>query len=260
MITVKQFWQFVLCYFAFFAVMLITVFTFGRASVTNARDYSEDELFRLEIETIQARNEDPFFALMPQLDYTDFTDLIQRGQPNLVVRVTLTERLACTVYDPFGYYTNEWLGVTEWGADYPQAALYICTPYDCKIEEILIGDTEIFKEGDHFRFYAPYGIIDNCGVRYDGCPIFSEKRDYILFFSVLDVTGVGRWYDLTHPSAAVEIMAEDERTFYSLTEKGDALFNYVGFDVEELQEQLKRLYEETPYPLDIPSITPINPK
>ncbi|MBQ8577331.1 MAG: hypothetical protein IJ449_05105 [Clostridia bacterium] len=258
--TIRKFWLAFFTYFAFFAIMILCAFTFGQASMLDTSGMSEDELFQLDMKTVKATDQAPFFALMNQTEYEDFADLVQNGQPNLVVRVTLEDRKSCRVYDPFGQYTNADLYNIEPGASISAASLYLCTPYEAKIEEVLLGDPEQFKEGDTFTFYAPYGMYGDFAVRYEGCPMFSEGREYFLFFSVLDVNGVGRWFDLTHPSAAAEVMIEDERTFYSMTEAGDRLFDAVGYDCEELVEQVAELYAEAEYPLDIPSLTPISTK
>ena len=256
--TIRKFWIGFTFYLAFFAVMVLCAFTFGQASTFDSSDYSEEELFVLDIRTLPAWNEAPFFALMPQQSYESFGDLIQRGQPNLVIRASFTERSSCRVYDPFGQYTTADLHKVSPGAKMSAAALYICTPYDVKIEEVLLGDSEQFKEGDHFTFYAPYGIVGENAIRYDDTPIFSAGREYLLFFSVMDVEGVGRWYDLTHPSSAGEIMIEDERTFSSMSYAGNDLFEDTMFDCETLTEELWELYAENPYPLTIPSLTPVN--
>lgn len=255
--TIRQFWLAFFTYVAFFAVMVLCAFTFGQASTFDPSGYTADELFRLDIETLPVRDETPFFALMPQQEYESFDDLIQRGQPNLVVRVTFERRGTCRVYDPFGLYTNADLKNIPWGMTYSYASLYICTPYEAKIEEVLLGDQTLFPEGDSFTFWAPYGIVGGDAVRYADTPLFSEGYEYILFLSVLDVEGVGRWYDLTHPSAAVEIMALDERSFSSMSYAGNALFDATEYDTETLGELLGALYAENPYPLTVPSITPV---
>ena len=72
-------------------------------------------------------------------------------------------------------------------------------------------------------FYAPYGVIDDFHIRYEDTPIYMAGREYILFFSVVDIEGVGRWYDLVHPSAAVEITLADTRTFSAMSRAGDAM-------------------------------------
>jgi len=74
---------------------------------------------------------------------------------------------------------------------------------------------------------------------------------------VLDVEGVGRWYDLTHPSSAVEIMVLDERTFSSMSYAGNTLFDATDYDTETLTERLRALYAENPYALSVPMISPI---
>ena len=70
--TIRQFWLSFFTYFAFFAVMVLCAFTFGQASTFDPSGFTEDELFRLDIETIPARNEVPFFALLPQQDLSGF--------------------------------------------------------------------------------------------------------------------------------------------------------------------------------------------
>jgi len=255
--TIRNFWLAFFTYVAFFAAMVLCAFTFGQASSFDPSNYSEDELFRLDIETIKARNEVPFFAVMPQQEYESFDDLVLRGQPNLVVRVTLEERGKCRVYDPTGSYDNADLNHIPPGAKIPPASLYICTPYEAKIEEVLLGDESQFPEGDYFTFWAPYGMVGSDAVRYADTPIFSEDYEYILFLSVLDVEGVGRWYDLTHPSSAVEIMVLDERTFSSMSYAGNTLFDATDYDTETLTERLRALYAENPYALSVPMISPI---
>ena len=95
-------------------------------------------------------------------------------------------------------------------------------------------------------------------MRYEDTPIFTAGREYFLFFSVLDVSGVGRWFDLTHPSAAAQIMIEDERTFNAMSFRGADLFDDTGYDSEDLYTMVKTLYEESPYSLEIPKITPVS--
>ncbi|MBQ7301576.1 MAG: hypothetical protein IJW77_17250 [Clostridia bacterium] len=256
--TIRSFWLAFFTYVTFFAVMVLCAFTFGRATTFDASGYTKEELFLLDVQTIPARNETPFFALMPQKEYGSFEELITAGQPNLVVHVSFERRGVCRVYDPFGEYTNTDLHTRHPMADISPAALYICTPYQAKIEEILLGDETVFSEGDTFTFWAPYGMVGESAVRYADTPIFSAEREYILFFSVLDVAGVGRWYDLVHPSAAVEIMIEDERTFSSMSYAGNDLFDATGYDVEDMTDLLAALYEGHPYALNIPMITPVN--
>ena len=255
--TNRNFWLGFFTYFAFFAVMVLCAFTFGQASTFDPSGFTEDELFRLDIETVPARNEVPFFALLPQQEYESFEDLIKRGQPNLVVRVTLEERGRCRVYDPTGTYDNTDLFRSKTPGAVCPASLYICSPYEAKIEEVLLGDETMFPEGDYFTFWAPYGMGGEHAVRYADTPLFWEEFEYIMFFSVLDIEGVGRWYDLTHPSSAVEIMPLDERTFSSLSYAGNRLFDATDYDTETLEERLRALYGENPYPLDVPKIAPI---
>ena len=255
--TIRNFWLAFFTYFAFFAVMVLCAFTFGQASTFDPSGFTEDELFRLDIETIPARNEVPFFALLPQQEYESFEDLIKRGQPNLVVRVTLEERGRCRVYDPTGTYDNTDLFRSKTPGAVCPASLYICTPYEAKIEEVLLGDETMFPEGDYFTFWAPYGMVGEHAVRYADTPLFWEEFEYIMFFSVLDIEGVGRWFDLTHPSSAVEIMPLDERTVSSLSYAGNRLFDATDYDTEKLVERLRALYGENPYPLDVPKIAPV---
>ncbi len=255
--TIRTFWLAFFTYVAFFAVMILCAFTFGQASTFDPSGYTEDELFRLDVETIPARSEVPFFALMPQQEYESFEDLILRGQPNLVVRVTFEERGRCRVYDPMGYYDNADLAKKAAPGAVSPASLYICTPYEAKIEEVLLGDETLFPEGDYFTFWAPYGMVGDDAVRYADTPLYWEEFEYIMFFSVLDVEGVGRWYDLTHPSSAVEIMPLDERTFSSLSYAGNRLFDATEYDTETLEELLLSLYQGNPYALSVPSITPV---
>ncbi|MBQ7983610.1 MAG: hypothetical protein IJ302_08570 [Clostridia bacterium] len=285
MISPRQFFEFVLVYISFFGIMLLAVFTIGRGSTMAAGQLSRSELYVMEIESLIPR---PYYSLLPKGDYDSFSSLISSGTPNLVVRVTFEERQDATVYDPYGYYTDETLestlsgvktlldrnkkhnGETEpvdtsvygWKNDaaYAKAeaiALYISTPYEAKVEEVLLGNC--LQVGDSFTFYAPYGIIGDFYARYEDCPIFSEGREYILFFSVVDVTDVGRWYDLVHPAAAVEILQEDNRTFASIARAGDAMFYETEYDCETLTELLTAQYTENPYPLTIPEISPVAP-
>lgn len=250
--TIRKFWFGFFLYFSFFAVMVLCAFTFGRSSTFDPSGYSKEELYMLDIQTLPARSEAPFFALMPQKEYGSFEELIKQGQPNLIIRAKLTDRGGTRVYDPFGYYNTASLNALN------AAFLYICTPYTVKIEEVIIGDMEQFHEGDTFTFFAPYGGIGDFAVRYEDTPIFCAGREYFLFFSVLDVNGVGRWFDLTHPSAAAQIMLEDERTFHAMSYRGAELFDDTGYDSEDLCERTAALYEEVQYPLNIPQITPVD--
>lgn len=257
--TIRNFWIAFATYVSFFAIMVLCAFTFGQVSIAMSNRFSEEELFLRDVMKITPMEQAPFFALMPQPEYTDFTELVQSGQPNLVIHATITERKPCTVFDPFGFYNNKSLNIILPGEEKPKAEFYICTPYQVTINEVLLGDKTLFGEGDTFTFYAPYGMVDNYAVRYEDCPLFTVNRDYILFFSVLDITGVGRWFDLTHPSSALEIMLEDSNTLLSMTENGYALYEETHFDIEYLYRTLAKRYEEKPYPLDIPTITPMNP-
>ena len=63
---------------------------------------------------------------------------------------------------------------------------------------------------------------------------------------------------MTHPSAAAQIMIEDERTFNAMSYKGAALFDDTGYDSEDLYTMVKALYEESPYSLEVPRITPMD--
>ena len=253
--TIRKFWFAFSVYTVFFAAMVLCAHVFGWTSVFTSTGMEEDERFRLEIEQIPARSEAPFFALMKQSEYDTIDDMMRAEWPNLIVRVTLTERGNSTVYDPFGEYSDKHLGGQE------AAALYICTPYEARIEEVIIGDPEQFLEGDSFLFYAPYGSVYEYSVRYADTPIFSLGREYIMFFSVLDVETIGRWFDLTHPSAVAEIMVEDERTFNAMTDSGIKLFDGTGSDVETLAEHVRALYADCPYQWQrIPMVTPIGSK
>lgn len=243
--TVRKFWFAFIAFAASFAAMVLCAHVFGWTSVVTSSGAEEDERFRLEIEQIPARKETPFFALMPQDEYENFEDMIRAGMPELVVRVLLTERGDCTVYDPFGAYSDRDLGSND------AANLYICTPYEAKIEEVLLGDPKQYQKGDEFIIYAPYGKVRNHAVRYEDTPIFSVGREYILFFSPFDIYMVGRWHNLIHSSAAVEIMEEDAQTFTAMTEAGFRLFEATGFDTKCLAALLKSLYEENPYSLYI---------
>ncbi len=288
MISPRQFFEFVMVYIGFFACMLIAVFTFGRASTGSAYDLSPEERYVLEIEALEIK---PFFSLMPKGEYPDFESLIKQGTPNLIVRVTLEDRDDATVYDPHGYYNDKILkdaatsaktllnrtrtrqknkeletddsNIYRWNDDpaYEQVekiSHYISTPYTAHVEEILLGDA--LKPGDEFTFYAPYGIIDDFYVRYEDCPIFMAGREYILFFSVVEIDGIGRWYDLTHPSAACEILLEDSRSFASMSRAGDEMFSMTAGDCDRLATLLHSYYEENPYACDIPVLPRMKPK
>lgn len=285
MISPRAFFEFVLVYIGFFACMLIAVFTVGRASTMPDVSLTAEEKYVMEIEAL---NPIPYFSLMAKGTYEDFASLIKRGTPNLVVRVTFEDRDDATVYDPHGYYSDATLTsavnsakvllkrtnkqnpenetddghIYGWRDDpaYEQAelmSLYISTPYRAHVEEILLGDS--LKPGDEFTFYAPYGIVDDFYVRYEDCPIFMEGREYILFFSVVDIEGVGRWYDLVHPAAACEILPEDTRTFSSMARAGDAMFADTGWDCETLAALLAACYAENPYETDIPILPRMKP-
>ena len=69
---------------------------------------------------------------------------------------------------------------------------------------------------------------------------------------MIDVYMVGRWHNLVHSSAAVEIMEEDPRTFTAMTDAGIRLFEATGFDTDRLAQMLTALYEEIPYSLHVP--------
>jgi len=253
--TFRKFWFMFSSFAVLIAAMVICAYTFGWTSVFTSSGAEEDERFQLEIEQIPARSEAPFFALTDQWEYESLDDMICTDWPNLVVRVLMTGRGDSTVYDPFGEYSDSDLGRSD------AAELYICTPYEAKITEVIIGDGKQFFEGDTFLFYAPYGKIRNHAVRYDDTPIFSLGREYIMFFSVADVYMVGRWFDLTHPSAVVEIMEEDERTYRTMTEHGVMLFDGMENDVETLTEHVRALYVNYPYHwLRVPMLTPITSK
>ncbi len=252
--SLRAYWTAFITYVAFFGIMVLCAFTFGRASTTGTFGMSKDELYIMDIMTIDGWNDAPYFALMPQAEFEDLTDLMVRGQPNLIVRVRFEERYACEVYDPFGFYDEGYLGDPNYAAH-----LYIATPYQCKIEEVWLGDWETYQAGDDFTFYAPYGIVETYGIRYDDCPFFEVGHEYIMFFSLLDVNGVGRWFDLTHPSAVCEIMPEDERTLIAPTNDATRMFRAAGYDVETLQTMINDIYAIELYPTDVPSLAPVSP-
>lgn len=252
--SLRAYWTAFFTYIAFFGIMLLCAFTFGKASMSGTFGMSKDELYLMEVMTIDVWDDVPYFALMPQTDYDDLDALMAEGQPNLIVRVKIEDRLPCEVYDPFGFYDEGYLGDPNFAA-----YLYIATPYKVKIEEVYLGDTEMFPEGNDFTFYAPYGIIGNYGIRYEDCPFFQTGHEYILFFSLLDVTGVGLWYDLAHPSAVCEIMPEDERTFIAQTNDATRIFRETGYDVETLKTMIEDIYAKELYPTDIPSLKPQTP-
>ncbi|MBQ7301577.1 MAG: hypothetical protein IJW77_17255 [Clostridia bacterium] len=287
MISPRQFFEFVLVYIGFFACMLIAVFTFGRASTMSGAHLTEEERYVMEIEALEPT---PYFSLMPKGNYSDFESLIKHGTPNLVVRVTLEDRDDAEVYDPHGYYTTDLLedaadnaeallrrtrtrqknkeletddgGLYGWNDNAAYEAVekvsfYIATPYTAHVEEILLGDA--VKIGDEFTFYAPYGIIDDFYIRYEDCPIYMAGREYILFFSLVDVEGIGRWYDLVHPSAAGEIMIEDNRTFLAMSRAGETMFADTGYDCETLAGLLSEYYTEYPYDISIPTLPRMKP-
>ncbi len=283
--TIRNFWLAFFTYVLFFGVMVACAFLFGRTSTMPGRNLTAEERYIMEIESLPIR---PYFSLMPKGNYEYFEALIKHGTPNLVVRVTLEKRGDAVVYDPHGYYTTDMLGETNeavqvlldrqknenpendagdghvygwWGdAAYEHVqkiAFYISTPYTAHVEEILLGDS--LAPGDEFTFYAPYGIIDDFHIRYEDTPIFSAGREYILFFSVVDIENVGRWYDLVHPSAAVEITLADTRTFSAMSRAGDAMFADTGWDCDTLKSLLAEYYEEYPYPVDIPVLPRMKP-
>ena len=283
--TIKQFWLGFFTYFAFFAVMVLCAFTFGRTSTMPGNHLTAEERYVMEIEALPVR---PYFSLMPKGTYPDFESLIKHGTPNLIVCVTLEDREDALVYDPHGYYTTESLdsanvGVQSlldrknkenpendtddghvwgwWGdAAYEpvqKVSYYISTPYTAHVEEVLLGDC--LAAGDEFTFYAPYGIIDDFYIRYEDCPIYSAGREYILFFSVIDIEAVGRWYDLVHPSAAVEITLADERTFSAMSRAGDTMFADTGWDFDTVKSLIAEYYTEYPYPIDIPVLPRMKP-
>ena len=283
--TIRTFWLAFFTYTAFFAVMVLCAFLFGRTSAMPGRQLTPEERYVMEIEALPIR---PYFSLMPKGTYPDFESLVKHGTPNLIVRVTLEDRQDAVVYDPYGYYTTEMLGETNegiqkllerqknknpenetddghvyswWGdAAYEpvqKISLYISTPYTAHVEEVLLGNC--LSMGDEFTFYAPYGIIDDFYIRYEDCPIFSAGREYILFFSVVDIEDVGRWYDLVHPSAAVEITLADTRTFSAMSRAGDTIFADTGWDFDTVKGLISEYYTEYPYPLEIPVLSRMQP-
>ena len=283
--TIRNFWLAFFTYVLFFGAMVACAFLFGRTSTMPGGNLTPEERYVMEIESLPIR---PYFSLMPKGRYDYFEALVKYGTPNLVVRVTLEEREDATVYDPHGYYTTEMLGETNeavqvlldrqkdenpenetddghvfgwWGdAAYEpvqKISFYISTPYRAYVEEVLLGDC--LATGDEFMFYAPYGVIDDFQIRYEDTPIYMAGREYILFFSVVDIEGVGRWYDLVHPSAAVEITLADTRTFSAMSRAGDAMFADTGWDFDTMKGMLTEYYTEYPYPTDIPVLPRMRP-
>ena len=249
--TIRKFWFGFFTYFTLFAAMVLCAFLFGRSTTAgNASGYKE-EAFAVRINAIPPRVEAPFFALRPQREYTSFEEMMRIGQPNLIVRATLTRRLDCPVYDPHGIYSDASLGKS--GVD-----LYLCTPYEVKIEEVLLGYQYLWAPGDTFTFYAPYGFLNGYAVRYADTPIFTVGREYYLFFSVVEVRDIGLWYDLVHPSAVALVMAEDMRTFSALTEAGARLFDDTEYDSETLADRIYQITNEFPYSINVPVITPMD--
>ena len=285
--TIRTFWLAFLTYFGFFAVMVLCAFTFGQISAAPSSRMTAEERYVMEIEALEVT---PFFSLMPKGSYPDLESLIKHGTPNLIVRVTFEDRGDATVYDPHGYYNDDTFadavaavkGDPAWKDRHPthlsreesdgsifkwkddpvfekveNMSLYISTPYEAHVEEVLLGDA--VTVGDEFTFYAPYGIIDDFYIRYADCPIFMEGREYILFFSIVDVEGVGLWYDLVHPSAACEILIEDTRTFATMSRAGDAMFDDAFSDCDTLANLIAEYYEENPYGFDIPTFARMQP-
>ena len=283
--TIRNFWLAFFTYVTFFAVMVLCAFLFGRTSTMPGSNLSPEERHVMEIESLTPR---PYFSLMPKGNYAEFEALIKHGTPNLIVRVTLEAREDAVVYDPHGYYTTDSLydandGVQTlldrknkenpenetddghiygwWGdAAYEpvqKVSFYISTPYRAHVEEVILGDC--LAAGDEFTFYAPYGIIDDFSIRYEDTPIYSAGREYVLFFSVTDIAEVGRWYDLVHPSSAVEITLADTRTFAALSRAGDAMFADTGWDYDTMRQMVAAFYEEYPYDIDIPELPRMRP-
>ncbi|MBE6659620.1 MAG: hypothetical protein E7604_14410 [Ruminococcaceae bacterium] len=283
--TIRRFWKFSLICMGILSVTVICAITVGRHSTMPGRHLTEEERYIFEIESLTPQ---PYFSLRHKGTYPDYETLIKYGKPNLIVRVTLEERGDAAVYDPHGYYTTEMLGETNdevqklldrqrdenpenetddghvygwWGdAAYEHVqkiAYYISTPYTAHVEEVIHGDC--LSVGDEFLFYAPYGIIGDFHIRYEDTPIYMAGREYILFFSVVDIEGVGRWYDLVHPSAAVEITLADTRTFSAMSRAGDAMFADTGWDCDTLKSLLSEYYTEYPYPIEIPVLPRMRP-
>ncbi len=283
--TIRRFWRLCLLFAAILTLTVICVVTFGFRSTLPGSNLTEEERYLFDIESLTPQ---PYFSLRHKGTYPYFEALIKYGKPNLIVRVTLESRGDALVYDPHGYYTTDMLGETNaevqklldrqknenpenetddghvygwWGdAAYEHVqkiAYYISTPYTAHVEEVIHGDC--LAIGDEFTFLAPYGIIDDFYVRYEDCPIFSAGREYVLFFSVVDIEGVGRWYDLTHPSAAVEITLADTRTFSAMSAAGDAMFADTGWDYDTLKQLFSEYYTEYPYASDIPVLPRMMP-
>ncbi len=283
--TIRSFWFAFFTYVTFFAVMILCAFTFGQASTPYGGNLTIEEQYVLMIESLETT---PFFSLMPKGDYPDFESLIKQGTPNLIVRVTLEERMDALVYDPHGCYNDQMLEdaalavknnprfkhkafpeheaadghVYSWNDDvaYEKAeniSFYISTPYIAHVEDVLLGDA--IDIGEEFTFYAPYGIIGDFYIRYDDCPIFMAGREYVLFFSIVDIEETGRWYDLVHPAAACEITIEDPQMFSDMSFAGEAMFSEAGWDYYTLKDLIEVYYNESPYPIDVPEIPRMTP-
>ncbi len=248
--SMRKFWIGFVSFVVLLLVMLLCIVLFGRGDAASD-GLSEEERYILDISTIDAWADDPYYALMPHSDYENLETLIRSGQPNLILRVKIEERGDCVVYDPLGFFNESYLGNWEYSAHH-----YIATPYHCTIADVYVGDMERFCPGDDFTFYAPYGSIGKYGIRYEGCPYFRTGHEYILFFTIWDVETIGLWFDLTHPSAVCEIMLQDERTFLTQTEDASRMFREAGADVETLINQIKAVYESDPYPLYMPTMQP----
>ena len=160
--------------------------------------------------------------------------------PNLIVRVHTTARGKSTVFDPEGEYTIKDVRPYDEHGHAAPANAYISTPYEMEITEVLFGDANLFRTGELFTYYAPYGEIymgadsNTAYIRYEHYPILMTDRDYILFLFVYE-NADGFVYELCHPCGALEITAEDENTFRICSDLGDDVFSECGYSVIRLE-------------------------
>ena len=269
------FWKSAFAFVMLFALLIGFAYTFGRASAIPREHLDAEDEFELLIETIQPFDP-PIYPI-----FNTVSELIGRGQPNLVVRCTAVDREDMTVFDPFRaydeiYFTYEDgepfakyeanfqnLGLNtgliqvrdplggigppkDMGEVKDLAATYIATPYEMRIDEVYLGN--LLREGDSFTFYAPYGIIGKYAIRYEKFPIFRKGESYVMFLYVTDVKGCGRTYELCSPPAAVR-MIDDNHTFETMTPLSDQLFAECEWELEPLVGRIREAYEREPYDL-----------
>ena len=266
------FWKSCFAVLLFFVGMLLCVMTFGRASAIPQQHLLGEDAYEMRMETI--------IPVAPPIytEYTDLAHLFSFGQPNLIVRCTAEKRGDATVYDPFNAYSdfvytykgsnlkdamkrqglNTDLIIVKDSHGDDDAAIranaeaYITTPYEMRIDEVYLGDCE--KKGDTFTFYAPYGIFGEYAVRYEQFPFFREGESYVMFFSIVDVAGCGRWYDLSSPETVLRVV--DERTYETLTPLSDDLFDECGWVMQNLEDRIQELYQAQPYDLSVFQMEP----